>query len=146
MIIIKATKAHLEQAAGNLAIHDLDEFHMHQSNRSPLDVLPLCLDETTMAIVQGSIVLAVGGSKDCLWFVTTTYVETLTMAGKLKFFRLLKEHLQDVKDNSANCRQLTNFVSVVNTPHIRLLNALGATWSNVITMSPAGFAFRQFWL
>lgn len=146
MLLIKATQAHLVQATGNLAIHDLDEFHMHQANRNPLDVLPLCLDDTTMAIVEGSIVLAVGGSKDCLWFVTTTYVETLPMRDKLTFFRLLKEHLADVRDHVPMCRQLTNFVSVINTPHIRLLNALGATWSNVITMSPAGFAFRQFWL
>lgn len=146
MILVKATKAHLIQAAGNLAKHDLDEFHMHQSNRNPLDVLPLCLDETTMAIVEGSIVLAVGGSKDCLWFVTTTYVDRLSMGAKLRFFRMLKEHLGDVKDRVAMCFPLTNFVSVVNKPHIRLLNALGASWSNVITMSPAGFAFRQFWL
>uniref|UniRef100_A0AAU6VZN7 Internal virion protein A n=1 Tax=Pseudomonas phage Ghual01 TaxID=3138534 RepID=A0AAU6VZN7_9CAUD len=146
MILVKATKAHLIQAAGNLSRHDLDEFHMHQSNRNPLDVLPNCLDDTTMAIVEGSIVLAVGGSNDCLWFVTTTYVERLPMRDKLTFFRLLKGHLEDVKDHKAFSTPLTNFVSVVNTPHIRLLNALRASWSNVITMSPAGFAFRQFWL
>ena len=146
MLITKATREHLIQAAGNLAIHDLDEFHMQQANRNPLDILPNCLDDTTMVILEGSIVLAVGGSKDCLWFITTTYVETLTMGAKMKFFRLLKEHLEDVKDRVSNDTPLTNFVSEVNTPHIRLLNALGATWSNVITMSPAGFAFRQFWL
>lgn len=146
MQLIKATKAHLIQAAGNLASHDLDEFHMMKSHRNPLDVLPLCLDDTTMAIVEGSIVLAVGGSNDCLWFVTTTYVDGLTIGGKLTFFRTLKGHLGEVRDRKANSAPLTNYVSVENTPHIRLLNALGATWSNVITMSPAGFAFRQFWL
>lgn len=146
MIIQKATQAMLSQAADALSINDLDEFHMWQSNRNPRDVLPLCLDETTMAITEGSIVLAIGGSQGCLWFVTTIYVEKLTMGEKLKFFKLLKEHLNDVKDRVPFCQQLTNKVSLINTPHIRLLNALGATWSNVITMSPAGFAFRQFWL
>jgi hypothetical protein len=146
MFLLKATHAHLVQAAGNLSIGDLDEFNMNIQHRNPLDVLPLALDETTMAIVEGSIVLAVGGSDSCLWFVTTTYVEDLPMRDKMTFFRLLKDHLDDVKDRGPHSKQLTNHVSVVNTPHIRLLNALGATWSNVITMSPAGFAFRQFWL
>ena len=146
MLLIKATQAHLVQAAGNLSVGDLDEFHMNISNRNPLDVLPLALDETTMAIVEGSIVLAVGGSDSCLWFVTTTYVEALSLRDKLRFFKLLKGHLADVRDSESFSKQLTNYVSVINTPHIRLLNALGATWSNVITMSPAGFAFRQFWL
>lgn len=146
MHLIKATQKHLIEAAGNLSENDFNEFHMHQSNRNPVDVLSKCLDDTTMTIMQGSIVLAVGGSKDCLWFVTTTYVKTLGLADKLRFFKILKEHLSDVMDRVPMSKQLTNHVSVINTPHIRLLNALGATWSNVITMSPAGFAFRQFWL
>jgi len=144
MILVKATRDHLIQAAGNLAVHDLDEFHMHVANRNPLDVLPLCLDETTMAIVESSIVLAVGGSNDCLWFVTTTYVDGLSMRDKLAFFKILKGHLGDVRARPE--RALSNWVSVANTPHIRLLNALGARWDSGITMSPAGFAFRQFWL
>lgn len=146
MHIRKATLRDLETAAGDLCKSDLEEFHMHTSNRDPREVLPKCLDETTHAIVLGSLVLAVGGSHDCLWFVTTNVVHMLTQGQRITFYRLLKGHLEDVKDRSAFNKQLTNYVSVQNTAHIRLLDSLGASWSNVLSMSPAGFAFRQFWL
>lgn len=141
---VKGNREILTIAAANLCASDLDEFHMHIANRNPLDVLPECLDETTVAICAGSIVLAVGGSKGCLWFVTTVYVDQLSMADKLTFLKMLKEHLKWCR--LGNPDHLTNYVSVANKPHIRLLNALGAEWAEGITMSPAGFAFRQFWL
>ncbi|AUV61696.1 internal virion protein [Pseudomonas phage Henninger] len=141
---VKGTRDILTVAAGNLCASDLSEFHMHIPNRNPLDVLPECLDGTTVAICAGSIVLAVGGSRGCLWFVTTHYVDQLSRAEKLEFFKMLKVHLKWCRKGNPN--HLTNYVSVVNTPHIRLLNALGAEWADEITMSPAGFAFRQFWL
>lgn len=146
MIIRKASQKDLIQAAHNLSQGDLNEFHMNIKGRKPEDILPEALDETTHAIVLGSLVIAVGGSKGCLWFVTTNAVNELTKPQRFKFYRLLKGHLDDVKDQSAFNKQLTNFVSVQNIAHIRLLDSLGATWSNVIKMSPAGFAFRQFWL
>jgi hypothetical protein len=146
MHIRKATKHDLIEASKNLCKGDFEEFHMHTANRDPREVLPECLDETTHAIVLGSLVLAVGGSKDCLWFVTTSVVDHLTKAQRITFYRLLKGHLDDVKDRVAFSKQLTNYVSVQNTAHIRLLDSLGASWSSLMFMSPAGFAFRQFWL
>ncbi|WYW04386.1 internal virion protein [Pseudomonas phage vB_PpuP-Kurepalu-2] len=144
MIITKATLNDLLQAAGNLAQADLDEFHSHKAGRDPRDFLPAYLDETTRSIKVGSLVLAVGGSKDCLWFVTTTIVDQLTKGERMRFYRLLKGHLKGLRKEGHQA--LTNFVSVNNKPHIRLLESLGATFAEGITMSPAGFAFRQFWL
>lgn len=146
MIIHKATLKDLIEASQNLCEHDLKEFHCHTAGRDPKDVLPAHLDETTMVVKVGALVLAVGGSKGCLWFVTTNVVNSLNTKERMAFLKILKDHLRDVKDHSPFDTQLTNFVSVDNKPHIRLLNALGASWSNVITMSPAGFAFKQFWL
>lgn len=143
MILEKAKKWHLEAAANDLCKADLDEFHSHTTGRDPRDYLPLYLDDTTMVIRCGALVLAVGGSKDCLWFVTTNVVLMLSKAERFRFYRLLKEHLKAVREQGT---PLTNFVSVANKPHIRLLESLGATFSEGVSMSPAGYAFRQFWL
>lgn len=145
MILRKATEQDLIQASGNLSKGDLDEFHMNIPNRDPREVLPLALDETTHAIVIGSMVLAVGGSKlPDIWFVTTTVVDTLTNAERIRFYKILKGHLAKVQH--ATQRMLTNFVSVQNKPHIRLLESLNAQFSESTVMSQAGFSFKQFWL
>lgn len=145
MLITKATKQDLWTAANNLCQADLDEFHSHTSGRDPRETLPNCIDETTRVIKLGSLVLAVGGSKDCLWFVTTNLVWMLTKAQRIRFYRLLKAHLEDVRKEGRSFAR-TNYVSLANKSHIRLLDSLGAEWSKAISMSPAGFAFRQFWL
>lgn len=144
MIIVKATKRDLEIAAADLCAEDLQEFHSHKAGRDPRDHLPNYFDETTRAIKLGALVLAVGGSKDCLWFVTTNVVGMLTKAEKMRFYRLLKGHLKGLREGGH--KALTNYVSLANKPHIRLLVSLGATFSVCLTMSEAGFAFRQFWL
>ena len=148
MILTQATKRDLEIAADDLCKSDLQEFHSHTAGRDPRDYLPSYLDETTRAIKLGSLVLAVGGSKDCLWFVTTNVVDMLTKGERMRFYRILKGHLEGLRIESElySNKSLTNFVSVDNKPHIRLLESLGATFAKGITMSPAGFAFRQFWL
>lgn len=145
MILRKATQQDLIEAAGNLSKGDLEEFHMNITNRDPREVLAKALDETTHAIVLGSLVLAVGGSKHpSIWFVTTTVVDYLTKAQRMQFYKLLKGHLTEVQHCTQ--RKLTNFVSIQNKPHIRLLKSLGAQFTEATVMSPAGFAFRQFWL
>lgn len=129
-------------AAMNLATGDLEEFHKTNPGENPVDVFPKYLDETTTAIVLGPAILAVGGSTGCVWFVTTRAVEALTLAGKLQFFRLLKEHLEEVRKTPT---PLTNFVSVDNHAHVRLLDALGATWGPSF-LNQWGHEFRPFWL
>lgn len=139
----KATLKDLEAAANDLSLGDLQEYHSVARNRPhPNTVLPGYLDDTTMVIKVGALVLAVGGSKDCLWFVTTNVVDMLTKRQRLQFLRLLKGHLKGLPQEAHK----TNFVSVANHPHIRLLTHLGSIFSDQIKMSGAGFAFRQFWL
>lgn len=144
MIITKAAKQDLYVAANDLCQGDLNEFHSHTAGRDPRDHIPNYLDETTRAIKLGSLVLAVGGSKDCLWFVTTNVVNMLTKAQRFQFYRLLKGHLEGLRKEGH--KSMTNMVSVDNHAHIRLLNALGATFAREHIMSPAGCRFRQFWL
>ena len=144
--LIKADRSHLIQAALNLSKGDLEEFHCNIAGRDPLDVLPENLDDSTHAIMLGSLVLAVGGTPDgCIWFVTTRIIEDLSKADRIRFYKILKEHLGTVIDNDGErCR--TNFVSKNNKGHIRLLESLGATFQSGHSMSPAGFQFKQFWL
>jgi hypothetical protein len=148
MILTKATLGDLREAANQLSKGDLEEFHCNIPGRDPRDILPACLDETTRVIKVGALVLAVGGSKECLWFVTTNVVEMLTKAQRFRFYRILKDHLTALRVESSlySNKTLTNFVSVDNHHHIRLLNALGATFAREHSMSPAGCRFRQFWL
>ncbi|QNJ57474.1 internal virion protein A / acetyltransferase [Pseudomonas phage Waldo5] len=144
MFLTQATKRDLEEAASNLSFNDLCEFHSNIRGRDPAVVLPACLDETTMVIKVGALVLAVGGSKQCLWFVTTTVVDQLTKGQRIRFYKLLHGHLKGLRESGHP--YLTNFVSVDNWDHIRLLDALGAKYAKEHTMSPAGCRFRQFWL
>ena len=145
MHLIKATEAHLKAAADDLCASDLQEFHCMKTGRDPRDVLPNSLDENAQAIVVGSLVLAVGGHTSLgIWFVTTNVVHMLSKAERFQFYRLLKENLEWVKRRSPSPK--TNWVSVDNHAHIRLLTKLGASFNEGIFMSPAGFAFKQFWL
>lgn len=143
--ITQATLSHLRTAADDLSKGDLQEFHCMIANRDPRDVLPAALNEDTHAILAGSFVIAVGGvTDDCIWFVTTNAREMLGKAERKQFYKLLKEHLADVRDK--HNRIFTNLVSKDNALHIRLLESLGATFQTGHTMSPAGFPFKQFWL
>lgn len=141
----KATLKDLLEAANNLCASDLQEFHCMKAGRFPRAVLGGSLDENTQVIVVGSLVLAVGGHDDHgLWFVTTNVVHQLSAQQRWEFYRILKGHLKWVQHRTQ--RKLTNWVSVDNHAHIRLLTKLGASFNEGISMSPAGFAFKQFWL
>lgn len=143
---VKATKGDLWAAANDLSRGDLTEFHSLQSGRNPLEVIPKYLDETTHAIKCGSLVLAVGGHADgVIWFVTTDVVEMLSKGERFRFYRILKDHLGGIQREFPNVSR-TNFVSDENHAHIRLLESLGARFSEAHYMSPAGFRFRQFWI
>ena len=145
MYKVKATATDLLAAANDLSPGDLAEFHSMQSGRDPKKVLVDALDETTRAIKYGSLVLAVGGhANGIIWFVTTNVIGMLTKAERIRFYRILKDHYQSLKD--IQNFQYTNCVSIANHAHIRLLESLGATFSKKHLMSPAGFQFKQFWL
>lgn len=144
---VKATLADLHAAALDLSAGDLSDFHSMQSGREPAEVFPKALDETTHAIKFGSRVLAVGGhAQGGIWFVTTNLVTELSKAERYRFYRILKNHLEDIKRGNASGMPLTNFVAVGNYAHVRLLEVLGATFQADYSISPAGFPFKQFWL
>ncbi|BFT63109.1 phage protein Gp13 family protein [Pseudomonas moorei] len=118
-----------------------------QAGRNPLDVFPKAIDETTYAIKFGRQVLAVGGhTNGGIWFVTTNVITKLSTGQRFRFFRILKDHLAFIKRESPLDMSFTNFVSVENKAHIRLLETLGAKFQDDCVMSPAGFPFKQFWL
>ena len=143
----KATRKDLCKAARNLSVGDLADFHAMQSGRCPIDVFTKALDETVHVIKFGSRVLAVGGHpKGGVWFVTTEVVNELSKAERFSFYRMLKQHLCEVKQSRPSGESFTNFVSVGNRAHVRLLESLGATFQHGHVLSPAGFPFKQFWL
>lgn len=144
---MKATLADLINASSNLSPNDLADFNAMQAGRNPADVFPKALDATTYAIKLGRQVLAVGGhTNGGIWFVTTNVITTLSTGQRFRFFRTLKDHLAFIKRESPIDMSFTNFVSVENKAHIRLLETLGATFQADCVMSPAGFPFKRFWL
>jgi Protein of unknown function (DUF2833) len=143
----RATINDLLNASVNLSSGDIADFEAMQTGRNPTEVITGALDETTYAIKLGHQVLAVGGhTNGGIWFVTTDVVATLSTAQRFRFYRILKDHLAFIKRESPLDTPFTNLVSVGNKAHVRLLEALGATFQANCVMSPAGFPFKQFWL
>jgi len=143
----KATQKDLYKAAKSLSAGDLADFNAMKMGRDPVDILTKALDETTHVVKFGSRVLAVGGHpKGGVWFVTTEVVNELSKAERFSFYRMLKQHLCEVKQSRPIGESFTNFVSVNNHAHVRLLESLGASFQYGHVLSPAGFPFKQFWL
>lgn len=145
MILVKSTLGMLEETAQYLANGDRAELNKNVAGRDPLMVLAASLGPTSMSIIHNGRVLASGGSRDCLWFVTTRWVEELTPRERMELLGLLKEHLELCRATMLK-EHLSNFVWVGNELHIKLLTHLGATFAESTVVSPAGFPFRQFWL
>ncbi|KPW95553.1 MULTISPECIES: phage protein Gp13 family protein [Pseudomonas syringae group] len=144
---MKATFGDLLSASVNLSSGDIADFEAMQTGRNPIDVITGALDETTYAIKLDHNVLAVGGhTNGGIWFVTTNVITTLSPGQRFRFYRILKDHLALIKRESPLDTPFTNVVSVGNKAHVRLLEALGATFQAGCVMSPAGFPFKQFWL
>ncbi|ANY29052.1 hypothetical protein UNOSLW4_0185 [Pseudomonas phage UNO-SLW4] len=145
MILTQTTPDMLEEAARFVSLNDREEFNKMQAGRDLEATLKKSLGPTSMSIIHNGRVLATGGSNECLWFITTRWVEELTPKERLQMLRLLKDHLE-------YCRsvmppdQLSNFVYEHNHAHRKLLDALGARYGFYQEYSPAGFPFRQFWL
>ncbi|SEJ64524.1 phage protein Gp13 family protein [Pseudomonas sp. NFR16] len=143
---MKATIQDLHNAAMNLSKGDLADLDAMQAGRSPIEVFAKALDETTYAIKIDGKLLAVGGhSNGGIWFVTTILVGALSVGQKFRFYRILKKHLFAIKNESPDI-QLSNWVSMGNRPHIRLLESLNATFEAGVSLSPSGRPFKKFWL
>lgn len=145
MILVKATPDMVHEAARFISANDRAEFHKMREGRDLLQVLLKGLDETSHAIIHNGNVLCLGGSNNCLWFITTTWVDQLIPRERLQLLGLLKEHLKEVSTRLPK-ELRTNFVWEGNEQHIKLLNHLGAEWGFYQEYSPAGHPFRQFWL
>lgn len=145
MILTKSTPDILGEAAYLASAGDRAEFNKMIAGRDMATVLLGSLDETSRSIVHDGKILAVGGSPDCLWFITTTHVDNLTPSERVDMLRLLKDHLEECRQR-LRPDQMTNMVWSGNTQHIRLLTHLGARFADFEAQSPAGFPFRQFWL
>ncbi|WP_296260151.1 MULTISPECIES: phage protein Gp13 family protein [unclassified Pseudomonas] len=147
MRVTKATLDDLVEASNNLSHGDLADFEAMQSGRNIMAVLTGALDETTQAIRSNGQVLAIGGhANGGIWFVTTNIVNGLPVSERFRFYRILKTYLASIKRESPLETPFTNLVSVGNKAHLRLLEALGATFHTDCVISPAGFPFKQFWL
>lgn len=145
MNLVQTTLAHLEEAAQFVSAADREEFNKMQTGRDLKATLTKSLGETSMTIILKGRVLATGGSKECLWFITTQMVDELNPRERVQMLRLLKGHLEYCR-SVMPADQLSNFVYEHNHQHRRLLDALGARYGFYQEYSPAGFPFRQFWL
>lgn len=145
MILVPTELDMLTEAIERISPNDREEFHKMQAGRDLKATLLKSLGPTSMSIIHNGRVLATGGSNECLWFITTRYVESLTPRERVAMLRLLTGHLE-VCRATMPADQLSNFVYEHNHQHRRLLDALGARYGFYQEYSPAGHPFRQFWL
>ena len=146
LTIQKATLEDLKVAAANLSEGDLRDFNCMQAGRQPMDVFPKHLDATTVVIKFLGEVLAVGGHSANVWLITTKVVTYMTQAERYGFYRLIKSHVDFVRSQVQDESILSNFVSLANLSHIKLLKKLGSKISEETYSSPAGFHFKKFYL
>lgn len=152
MNIYKANYLHLFMAGLYLAQSDREEMDRLEAGRDPINVLTASANDPSVMHISDASgkVLAVGGhSKGLIWFVHTAHAEALSFKQKLKMLRLLAGHLIRIKrEAQANRPQdtfhFTNIVSEENATHIKLLNYLGAVWSNR-PIYQNGHEFKQFY-
>ncbi len=145
MILVQTQLDMLSEISRTLSSGDLAEFNKMIAGRRVTAVLLGSLNETSMSIIHNGKVLATGGSNECLWFVTSKYVDSLTPRERLQMLNLLKEHLETCRARMEP-ELMSNLVWEGNAQHIRLLEHLGARFADHTVTSPAGFPFRQFWL
>ncbi|WP_085589357.1 phage protein Gp13 family protein [Pseudomonas sp. B14(2017)] len=146
MRLHKANYGHLYQAAINLAPSDRAEMDRVKPGRCPVRVLTASSSEPSIKAItddRGNV-LAVGGTPgDCIWFVHTTHADALSPRDKMRMFFMLRDYLRVVQGEGVT---RTNIVSLENTKHIKLLNALGCTWGNYKRAFCDDTRFRQFFL
>ncbi len=145
MILVETTEEMLVTAARTISSADLMEFNRNIPGRNLEEVLKRSLDETSRTIIHDGHILATGGSNECIWFVTTVWVDDLTKAERMQMLKLLKGHLEWCRSWMPS-EHMTNYVYEHNEKHRRLLDVLGATYGFYQEYSPAGHPFRQFWL
>lgn len=149
MRIYKANYLHLYRAALDLSESDRQEMERLGPGRDPIDVLTASSDDPTVKHISDDSgnVLAVGGHSDgIIWFVHTERAAKMGPEDKARMLKLLTGHLIDIKRKAYQQRpqdrfHFTNIVTTENTPHIKLLEHLGATWA---TQGDEDSGVRQF--
>ena len=152
MRIHKANYLALFMAGLFLAPSDREEMDRIEAGRDPVDVLTASAGDPTIHAItdyRGNV-LAVGGHQGGLiWFVHTTYAESLSPKDRRRMLGLLRGHLQAIKQQAMRDKPMdeyhfTNIVSVENRPHLKLLSHLGATWEDQPFIHN-GAQFKQFY-
>lgn len=151
MQIHKALMQHLERAALLLSESDRAEMELIGPGRDPVEVITAVADDPDAMCItdEEGNVLAVGGSPaPFIWFVHTETATLLTFREKVRMLRLLVKYLTEIKRKAIQAQpdaniHFTNAVSAQNAPHIKLLNFLGAKWSQT-PLHINGHEFRQF--
>lgn len=88
-------------------------------------------------------IYAVGGydGHGCVWFVTSTLVDSLTISEKAHFVSKLESIKHDAINYSTD-RVLSNYALKANTMHIKLLTKLGADFKASVIIN--GHEFLPF--
>lgn len=152
MKLEKANRSHLQRAALDLSSSDREEMERIEPGRNPVEVLAIAADDPTIHHISDHMgnVLAVGGHAECfIWFVHTRHADALKPSGKRQMLKLLKGHLQQIKQAAALGRpddffHFTNIVSMDNRTHVKLLTHLGAVWCDT-ERTINGHVFKQFY-
>lgn len=129
MFIRETIDNDLERISKSITEGDLQELRVFNSEMTIIEALKHSVKNCQCYTISDEfgVVYAVGGtnSDGVAWFVTSTNIELLTRSEVREFIHLLKEHRDD-------CLKvlpyLTNYISVYNTKHIKLLKLLGATF------------------
>lgn len=130
MFIRETIDNDLEHLSKSITEGDLQELRVFNTEMTVIEALKLSVKSCKCYTISDEfgLVYAVGGTNNVgvAWFVTSTNIELLTRSEVREFIRLLKEH-RDACLKSLP--YLCNFISSRNTKHIKLLNLLGATFS-----------------
>lgn len=127
MFIRETIDSDLERISKSITEGDLQELRVFNSEMTIIEALKHSVSNCKCYTISDEFgeVYAVGGTdSECsAWFVTSTATERFTVSEVKEFVNLLMEHKE-------SCLRvlpyLTNFISIKNTKHIRLLKLLGA--------------------
>lgn len=133
MFIRETIDNDLEQLSKSITEGDLQELRVFNSEMTIIEALKHSVKGCQCYTISDEfgVVYAVGGTdSDCsAWFVTSINTERLTVSEVKEFINLLMEH----RDSCLRVLPyLTNYISIKNTKHIRLLRMLGADFYETV--------------
>lgn len=129
MFIRETIDSDLERISKSITEGDLQELRVFNSEMTIIEALKHSVSSCKCYTISDEFgeVYAVGGtnSEGIAWFVTSTNIELLPRSEVKEFISLLKEHRDECLRVLPH---LTNYISVYNSKHIKLLRLLGATF------------------